>query len=748
MPKIIKGSILQWITESAESYVVKPMVDSPKDLLECVLYAMDDQCFVIQLNGDVKLPYIREKKEIISALNSGKAIQRTIHPNTKQICADENYIDKHRHSRDRAFELIQEIVEDEPNIYFSEKRGQLVKSVVEKHKVTKSEIYKFLYRYWVGGNTKNALLPCYDRCGAPGKDRVISTEDASGDLKNGVAKRGRPSKKKKLNPDFEGVNVTEEDKKIFNIAIKLYYSKQGNRPLTAVYQKMKVHFYSIGKRFERGVVVNVMPPSHTVPTYGQFRYWFNKLQDYAETQRKRLGEKKYNLVARAILGDSTKMANGPGSLYQIDATIADVYLVSLLDPTRIIGRPVVYFVKDVFSRMVVGLYVGLESPSWTAAMMAIANTAADKVAFCAEYGIEISEHEWPCRYLCEKFVGDGGELLSINSDALVDRLNIGVANCAPYRGDLKAIVERQFGITNEKVIDWLPGAVHDIGPGERDHRLDATLNIHQFTKLIIVMVLEHNQCQWLNDYRLDRAMIADKVDPIPLKLWNWGILNRSGHLREKTQDVIKLALMPRDTASVTEKGIYFRKMYYTCDLALREQWYVEARMKGRWNVEVSYDIRKADIIYLIKKDKTFETCCLVDADARFKGASVEEVQDFFEIQDIKSKVHETEAIQSSARLHAMLEAELSDARARSKDRSRPEVSNSRRVKEIKENRLVAKQQAREKEAFDLKPTKQNMEPAKVLAFAGEIKDQAKVRTAAEQQMDLLATIKESEKGDS
>jgi putative transposase len=32
---------------------------------------------------------------------------------------------------------------------------------------------------------------------------------------------------------------------------------------------------------------------------------------------------------------------GPGSEYQFDVTVGDVYLISELDPTRIIGRPVI-----------------------------------------------------------------------------------------------------------------------------------------------------------------------------------------------------------------------------------------------------------------------------------------------------------------------------------------------------------------------------------------------------------------------
>jgi len=41
-------------------------------------------------------------------------------------------------------------------------------------------------------------------------------------------------------------------------------------------------------------------------------------------------------------------------------------LLSQFDHSSIIGRPVLYFIIDAFSRMVVGIGVGLEGPSWAA----------------------------------------------------------------------------------------------------------------------------------------------------------------------------------------------------------------------------------------------------------------------------------------------------------------------------------------------------------------------------------------------
>ena len=156
-----------------------------------------------------------------------------------------------------------------------------------------------------------------------------------------------------------------------------------------------------------------------------------------EVKRKRLGARVYDKDFRGLIGTSNAEVMGPGDRYQIDATIADVYLVSRFDRNRIIGRPVIYVVIDVFSRMIVGLYVGLEGPSWVTAMMALANTAADKVEYCKKFGIDIEPEDWPCHFLPGVLLGDRGEIESAKIDALINNFNVAVENAAAYRADWK-----------------------------------------------------------------------------------------------------------------------------------------------------------------------------------------------------------------------------------------------------------------------------------------------------------------------
>ncbi len=83
----------------------------------------------------------------------------------------------------------------------------------------------------------------------------------------------------------------------------------------------------------------------------QFRYFFETNYRKSDVIKQRTPAKIFDKDIRALTSTAAYMNIGPGGRYEIDATIADLYLVSEKDPEKIIGRPVVYLVKDVFSRM-------------------------------------------------------------------------------------------------------------------------------------------------------------------------------------------------------------------------------------------------------------------------------------------------------------------------------------------------------------------------------------------------------------
>lgn len=64
-------------------------------------------------------------------------------------------------------------------------------------------------------------------------------------------------------------------------------------------------------------------------------------------------------------------------------------------------------------------------------------------------------------------------------------------------------------------------------------------------------------------------------------------------------------------AWVTPEGILFRDGYYSCRLALKEQWFSRARKSGIWSLAVLYDPKHAvaNPIYITSPEFTADCLC-------------------------------------------------------------------------------------------------------------------------------------------
>ena len=589
--------------------------------------------------------------------------------------------------RDKIWELMKEAVCDEPRIYTKSGRGELLSIIMNTSGKNLTALHRYLKIYWLRGKTRSAFVPKFRNRGVAGKERG-----------SGESKRGRPRKY----DDSVGVNVDDTVKAIFEKTIAKYYHNRKENTFQYAYDMMIKDYYTHFTTQTDGKIKAELISNDRIPTVGQFRYWYSKKYTVKDQIIKRKGESKFNLDHRAITGKSDHGIIGPGAKYEIDATIGDIYLVSRFNRADIIGRPVIYFLVDVFSRMVTGMYVGLEGPSWAGMMMAIANAVSDKVKYCAEYGIEITEEEWPCYGVPGAIRGDRGELESRSANTLVNALNIRVEIAPPYRADLKGLVENQFNIINGTAIALLPGHVKpDMKErGGRDYRLDAKLDIHQLTRILIQSILRRNNHQLLESYERNEEMIEDNVIPIPLKLWNWGITHRFGALRTFPEETVKLALMPADTATVTEKGIRFKGLYYLCERAANEHWFETARAKKSWKVDISYDPRNMSAIYVRESDGSVDVCWLAQWQDKYQGKCLYEINYLHEAEKLMQRKNMSKEMASKAELSAAIDGVIAEA----EEMARQTVvskSKTERTRSIRTNRSSEKEQNRKEEVFVL-----------------------------------------------
>lgn len=673
-------------------------------LVERVLWLNDvqDIGFFIEIYSN-RFPYAKTISEVEETINSGNAEILSEDPFTRVI-NEGNIPEKHIISRDKVWEMIKDIVVLEPRIYNSSERRRYIAKICEYYNTHENTVVRYLKKYWQRGKNKNTLLPDYYLCGSKGQEK-----------QSGEIKRGRPRKHSDIIGD--GINIDEETKRIFRIAVNKHYYNATKRTLSLTYEMMLKEFFYTEIKIKDSIEIPIIKSYGEIPTLNQFRYWFEKERNFKKEIGSRKSYKKYEQSHRAIIGESTLEALGPG-YFEVDATVGDIYLVSRYNRDWIIGRPVVYFVIDRFSRVITGLYVGLEGPSWSGSMMALVNAASNKKLFCNEYGIEIEEEDWPTHFLPEILLADRGELEGINIETLINVFGIKVQNTPPYRADWKPIIEQNFRVVNLRTKPLMPGVINSDyrERGEKDYRLDAKLDIYQFTQIIIKSVLYHNNQHYLENYNREEMMIEDDVEPIPIKLWQWGIENRSGKLRYVAEDVVKLNLMPMGTATVTSQGIKFNGALYGSKLSLKDRWFEKARNRGTWKISVSFDPRLMDYIY-IRDDNglNYEKCFLLGHQQRYKDKTIEEINYLFEYEKMQEKRYSDKKIQTKVDLISEIENIVGQAKQQTAEEQTDVGSKRGRLKNIRQNRKVEKMLQREEEAFELDKS-DTLEDTEVIRF--------------------------------
>lgn len=663
--------------------------------------------YFIDIDENQALPNFKSLQEITELLDSGAA--EIISDPLFASRPESSLSDGAKKKRDKAWDLIKNLVDKVPTIFFADKRHQLMK---EQGLTSKGHhtVYRDLRRYWQRGQTVNALIPDYSNCGGKGKRRLQTDK-----------KLGRPPKTVMV-----GIPITEELRKIFRTAIRRYYAKDKKFSIKAAYDAMLGEIFCEKTIDPVTGIITVKPAkgqtAETFPTLRQFKYWLDEDNNRLEIKRSRETARIYDKDMRGLIKTSTAEAWGPGSRYQIDATIIDVYVLSRFDRRRIIGRPVLYIIIDVYSRMIVGMYIGLEGPSWVTAMMALANCVEDKQAYCARYGVHIDKEDWPCQHLPAKLLGDRGEIAGRTIETLINNYRVTVENTAPYHADWKGIVEQRFKILPAHFKPYADGYIQSDyqARGGHDYRLDAVLDIDQMTAILIECVLYHNNSHELKSYDKDHDLAVANIPAVPIDLWEWGIANKSGQLRSYPAAEVKLSLLPRSTATVTELGIKFKGMFYTCQLAMQEKWFDKANQSGRWKIEVMYDQRDMDEIIIQDPNdhSKIQVCTKTERSRAYDGLSLSEIGQAQAVEESISDARKPKQQMDKLTLNARTEATVEQARAM-KPKNNP-TSKAEQVRDIRGNRAIENAAIRAEQAFRYGPTAENSGkpvPNNVVRFA-------------------------------
>lgn len=336
---------------------------------------------------------------------------------------------------------------------------------------------------------------------------------------------------------------TSKSNQMIERAIRRYYFGAKRLSLRSAYEMMLLEDY-VGPDGQL---------DSDAPTWPQFRHYYYDHDMHKDPQKviAREGLAKYQRDHRPAWGTSAGWRTQPGS-YQMDATQADIYLVSRADRSVVVGRPYIYLAVDTATHLIAGVYVGYSCDE-TAVMACIEQAAMDKVGYCARYGIEITPEQWPSVGMPLEIITDQGrEFFGPRMSELCRRYGLEVLTLPPFRPDCKGFVEKSIDLLQQRYKPMLRGrGVIEDDAQERwatDYRTQATLDLDDFARVVIHSVL------YLNSGRL----IDGKT---PAERW----LEMSPRLMTVDMEELHIQTLSRDTAKLTRKGIRINRMWYAPD---------------------------------------------------------------------------------------------------------------------------------------------------------------------------------------
>lgn len=438
------------------------------------------------------------------------------------------------------------------------------------------------------------------------------------------------------------VILNDEIKGYFDEAIK-EYKKGRQTTYKGAYEDMLHKHYMVQKTEENSIVWELFPVDQ-IPTMRQFYNYAEKKLSLEEKDAIRTSKQEQRNNKRLLLSDAMKGIQGPGDTVEVDALEADISLVSERDSEQTIGRGILYLMIDVWTRTILAMSVGFENNSVLACTDLLLNLADDKVEYAKKYGITFDKHLWPSNIIPRRMRVDRGA--DFRSDKLENILNgLGIERMlAPAAtGSLKGIVEQefrqiQFNQNNIVENNGLIEKRHD-----SKHHREAKLTISDFTAMCINFVINHNQ-KYQQYYKLNKKMQDAHVEPIPIKLWEYGCKQYGAPRPIADKKQFYWNLLTPAKASLNREGIRWKNLYYlnTRDRQLMHEMYVQQRKVKK--IDVRYDPRDIGCLYYMRDGELMKAPLNPDkfGNDGFEGMTYKEYMNYQHTKkemDAKGKEH-------------------------------------------------------------------------------------------------------------
>lgn len=487
-----------------------------------------------------------------------------------------------------------------------------LKAIIDKYSIPVNSFWRMFTRYIQSGMKDSSLID----------ERYFRSK---GNDYNYIVKTGKPSEY----IGTTGVILTDEIKGYFEEALKEYCSGR-QKSLKSCYDRMNtLHFTKT--EIVNGVPALVLMPESERPTIRQFYYYASKQLTKQEKDAVKTSVQEQRNNKRLIKSDSMFEVFGPGDMVEIDACEADVSLVSSFDANKTVGRPVVYFMVDVFTRMILAVSVAFDNNSILGVTNLFLNLADDKQKYCERFGMGFDNPMiWKSNIIPRRLrVDRGSEFKSKEFERICNELGIEKQIVPGASGSLKGIVEQSFHQMHSKQNPHLENYGLIEKRYDSEHHKEATLNIEQYTKMVINFVLTHNQ-EYDSTYPVTKDMIEKGIKPIPCLLWKYGVKKYGNPRPIPVINQYLYNLMIPIKAKVDRRGISYKNLYYLPenDTVLSRAMFNAGKKKVAF--EARMDMRDVGHIYYLRDGKLIDAPLntRLSGNADFNGLTMKQYEDY------------------------------------------------------------------------------------------------------------------------
>lgn len=545
------------------------------------------------------------------------------------------------------------------------KKKPCIQELSKKYEITSKSVLYIVKSYLMSGLDSFSLLP---KSGKKSKSNL-----------NYEKKTGRP-------PMFEaGMPLTNDLREIFDDCCKHYLSGR-EKSYTTTYDWMLTKYFTVRVEMqsEDGVIIRQkLLPIDQRPTQNQMETYIRNNTSTKERSICKTSKREYRNNERMLRADNLFNVQGPGDLFEMDEVEMDVSIVSEADQTKVIGRPIVHAMVDVYSRMIAAVSVSLENNSVLGFTNCLLNLGEDNKQLCRRFGLELNDGLWDINVLPNRIRSDrGSEYRSKEVKRICNELDITLELVPPAMGSLKGQVEQLFHQYHSVQNDLIEGKGLITKRHDSNHHKNAILTLDDIWVFVINQTIAHNMMT-MAEYPMTSDMVNKSVHPIPLEIWDYGCKKFGAPRLITNLDQFEYSIRREVTARITRKGIEWNGLFYIAN----DPWLAEQITMAKGNsvpLKCRLDERNVGSLWFIAGNRLVKAGLNQNraGNFEFNGKSLRAYEEFKAKKKelIKEKAQEDQEIRCARRMG--MEATMNDA-VRIANNTAPSDS---KTKNIRKNR--------------------------------------------------------------